>query len=341
MPELRIDPLSGARVIVADERGDRPGAWDGIEPRPAVERESDPFAEGHEQRTPAELYAVRPGGSRADSPGWKVRVVPNLYPALTAARPGAEGSSGADPLGSGRGEVDLLAAREAVGGHEVIVSSPRSVDSLLDLSVEELELAMGVWRERMGVHGQAACRHLIVNEGRSAGASLPHTHAQLYALPFVPAAVARERERFRAYFERTQGRNLLEDLVVEEVRRAQRLVAVDREAVAFCPFAAAVPFQLQVVPRRAVARFEDEGPLAAGLLHDALRRLASALGALPALNLWIRTAPSGAETFCWRIDVMPRLAQPAGLELGTGVSLNALAPERAAARLRAVEAHAG
>ena len=91
---------------------------------------------------------------------------------------------------------------------------------------------------------------MIVNEGKEAGASLPHTHAQLYALPFVPAAVARERERFTAYSDRTQGRNLLEDLVQEEVRRRERVVAIDDEAVAICPFAARVPFHFMLVPRR-------------------------------------------------------------------------------------------
>ena len=105
--------------------------------------------------------------------------------------------------------------------------------------------------------------HVIVNEGREAGASLPHTHAQLYALPFVPAAVARERERFTAYSDRTQGRNLLEDLLQEEVRRRERVVAIDDEAVAICPFASRVPFQVQIVPRRPRRRFEDDGPLGA------------------------------------------------------------------------------
>ena len=142
-----------------------------------------------------------------------------------------------DPLASGRGEPELFASRPAAGDHEVIINSPRPVASLLELSLEELAEAMAVWQLRMAAHGGAACVHLIVNEGKDAGASLPHTHAQLYALPFVPAAVARERERFTAYSDRTQGRNLLEDLVQEEVRRRERLVAVDDEMVAICPFA--------------------------------------------------------------------------------------------------------
>jgi UDPglucose--hexose-1-phosphate uridylyltransferase len=216
----------------------------------------------------------------------------------------------------------------------VIVNAPHPVSSLAELEPSQVEVAMEVWRERMRVHGDVPHRHLIVNEGREAGASLPHTHAQLYALPFVPAAVARERERFTAYSDRTQGRNLLEDLLQEEVRRRDRIVAIDREAVAIAPFASRVPFQVQIVPRGPRARFEDDGPLAAALLHDVLGRLGRALGALPPLNLWVRTAPAGADYFCWRIDVLPRLTHLAGLELGTGVNVNIMPPELAAEKLR-------
>jgi UDPglucose--hexose-1-phosphate uridylyltransferase len=326
-PELRIDPLSGLKVIVAGERGARPGAWLDVEPRPPVDPERDPFAAGHEDQTPPEVYALREDGG-----GWKVRVVPNLYPALTPGEPG----TAEDPLGSGRGEPDLFTARPALGAHEVIVNAPDPVSSLAELPPEQVETAMSVWRERMRVHADAAYVHVIVNEGKEAGASLPHTHAQLYALPFVPAAVARERERFTAYSNRMGGRNLLGDLVQEEVRRRERVVAIDDEAVALCPFGARVPFHLQVVPRRPTARFSDEGPLGARMLHQALNRLAAVLGSLPPLNMWVRTAPRDAERFCWRIELLPRLAQLAGLEIGTGVHLNVLAPEDAAGRLRGV-----
>ena len=329
MPELRIDPLSGLRVIVAGERGTRPGAWLDVPQRPPIDPESDPFAEGHEDQTPPEVYALREGSAR-DSPGWRVRVVPNLYPALEPGEPDPV----ADPLGGGRGEPDLFASRPARGAHELIVNSPRPVWSLAELEADEVETAMFAWRERMWEHQRASYVHVIVNEGREAGASLPHTHAQLYALPFVPAAIARERERFTAYSDRTQGRNLLADLLQEEVRRRERVVAIDDEAVVLCPFASRVPFHLQVVPRRPAPRFHEDGALGARILHEALCRLGSALGGLPPLNLWVRTAPRDAEHFCWHIDVMPRLAHQAGLELGAGVHLNVLTPEDAAGRLR-------
>jgi UDPglucose--hexose-1-phosphate uridylyltransferase len=326
-PELRIDPLSGLRVIVAGERGSRPGAFLDVPPRQPIDPESDPFAAGHEDRTPPEVYRL-PG----DDGSWRVRVVPNLYPALS---PG-DSDPGADPLAGGRGEPDLFAAQAAHGDHEVVVNAPDPVHSLAELEPEQVDAAASVWRERMRAHADAAYVHVIVNEGKEAGASLPHTHAQIYALPFVPATVARERERFTAYSDRTQGRNLLEDVVQEEVKRGERVFAIDDEAVALCPFAARVPFHMQIAPRRPAARYSDDGPLGARLLHESLRRLGAVLGELPPLNLWVRTAPRDADRFCWRIEVMPRLAQLAGLEIGTGVHLNVLAPEDAAARLRDV-----
>jgi UDPglucose--hexose-1-phosphate uridylyltransferase len=332
MPELRIDPLTGLRTIVAGERAGRPGGGFSVDPQPELDPEGDPFLEGHEDRTPPEVFALRPDGGAENTPGWRVRVVPNLYPAL-ASEDGLPGP-GADPLGEGRGQPDLFPVRQAAGAHEVIVNCPQALNSIAALDAEQLGVAMDVWRARMRTHDDAAYVHVIVNEGREAGASLPHTHAQLYALPFVPAAIARERERFTAYSDRTQGRNLLEDLLQEEVRRRDRIVSIDREAVAICPFAARVPFQLQIVPRKPRTRFEDDGPLAANLILDVLGRLARVLGAVPPLNMWVRTAPQGAEHFCWRIDLLPRLTHLAGLELGTGVNLNIVPPERSAELLR-------
>jgi UDPglucose--hexose-1-phosphate uridylyltransferase len=324
LPEIRVDPLTGLRTIVAAERAERPGAGLHSQPAPPIDHESDPFADGHESRTPPELCAVRPGGGAPDTPGWTVRVVPNLYPSLTSAETDAGPIRDATP--------DLFFAQSATGAHEVIVNGPQPVGSLSELPVEQVGAALDMWRERMRFHAEKP--HVLVNERREAGASLPHTHAQLYALPFVPAAIARERERFSAYAQRNMGANLLADLVQEEVRRRERIVAIDDDAVLIAPYGARLPFQLMLVPRRPRPAFESDGPTGAALLREGLQRLARHLGASPPLNLWVRTAPRGAEEFCWRIDVIPRLTQLAGLELGTGLNLNVVSPERSAALLR-------
>jgi UDPglucose--hexose-1-phosphate uridylyltransferase len=252
-------------------------------------------------------------------------VVPNLYPAL-------EPDAGEPELHE---NSELFYAQPARGAHEVIVNGPQSVLSLAELPPEQVAAAVEVWRARMRAHEDAAYVQLIVNERREAGASLPHTHAQLYALGFVPADVARERERAGAYTARTMGHTLLEDVIAEEVRRDERIVAIDEEAVLLAPYASRMPFALMLAPRRPCPRFETD-TAGATLLYGGLCRLARLLGSSPPLNLWVRTAPRGVDQFCWRIDIAPRLTHLAGLELATGLNLNIVAPEHAAALLRDV-----
>jgi UDPglucose--hexose-1-phosphate uridylyltransferase len=306
------------------------------------------------------VYATRPNGGGADTPGWTTRVVPNLYPALdnnansdadgpksgpsvriSARRPegtssaeaGAFASAG-DPLLASRraGEPDLFASRPARGAHEVIVNGPEHLTAMAELAEAQFADAIETWRERMRAHADASYVQVIVNEGAGAGASLDHTHAQLYALDFVPASVARERERVGAYRERTAGGGLLSDVLVEEVRRRERLVAIDKEAALICPWASRSPFELRVVPRAAAPSFADD-TAGAAMIRTALRLLAERLDR-PELNLWVRTAPRGVDAFHWHVDIAPRLSTKAAFEFSTGVDINTYPPERAATDLR-------
>jgi UDPglucose--hexose-1-phosphate uridylyltransferase len=340
-PEIRIDQLTGLRTILAPARAERPIQF--VDEREPATSEDCPFCEGQEARTPPETWADRPGGGPADSPGWRVRAVPNLYPAVAEGEQGEapEGETGfsasADPLrAAARGaEPDLFSSVPATGHHEVIIHSPKHRVSLAELGDEELAAAVAGWRERMrALAADSAYLQLIVNEGRDAGASLEHSHAQLYGLGFVPAAVARERERFSAYHERTAGGDLLSDIVTEEVRRKDRLVAIDDDAVLVCPWASRSPFELRLAPRRATASFEDDGEVGSRMLATAIRALAGRFDGLPQLNLWVRTAPRGVEQFHWHLDIAPRIGIRAGFEMSTEVELNIFPPERAASELR-------
>ena len=226
-------------------------------------------------------------------------------------------------------DPNLFTALPARGAHEPIEHASRSVTAFADLTLDEARAAAERWRERMRAHEAAAYVHLGVDEG--AGAA---SRAQLFALAFVPAAVARERERFSAHAVRTMGANLLEDLVQEEVRRRARIVAIDDEAVLMCPYASRSPYQLMLAPRRRRDRFEDDGATGAALLHHGLDLLRTRFGDSPPLSFWVRTAPRGAERFCWRIDVVPRLGPATSLERGAGLAHNPVSPERAARELR-------
>ncbi len=345
-PEIRLDQLTGLRTILSPARADRPFDFGGVSIRDDREgAESCPFCEGREDRTPPETWADRPGGGAADGPGWRVRAVPNLFPALgqtheVAGQPEDETggvTAGGDPLRAAtRGtEPDLFRSSVARGFHEVIIHSPRHHASIGGLDDAELSAAVAGWRTRMREHAEAAAYvQLIVNEGHEAGASLEHSHAQLYALGFVPAAIARERERFASYNQHTMGGDLLAEIASEEVRRRERLVAIDDEALLICPWASRSPFELRLIPRSQAPSFQKDGEVGVGMLRTALRALMARFDGMPELNLWTITAPRGAEQFHWHIDIAPRIGIRAGFEMSTGVELNVFPPERAAAELR-------
>src|ERR687886_958611 len=139
MPEVRIDPLTGLRTIVASDRAARPGGGLSATPSEPIDEEKDPFLEGHEDQTPPETYAVRANGSQPDTPGWSVRVVPNLYPALDPE------STEPEPFA----KPELFTASPARGAHEVVINAPQPVCSLADLQVDQVRAALDVWRARM------------------------------------------------------------------------------------------------------------------------------------------------------------------------------------------------
>lgn len=341
-------------MLVTPGRAERP---DQFEAAPWAGHDPDgcPFCEGNESATPPELEADRPGGGSPDGPGWVTRTVPNLYPALIPADPetavaargagaglarggesaGSAFASSADPLlASARGnEPDMFVARPATGHHEVIINSPDHLTSLGRLDDAGLAAAVAAWRSRMRAHADAAWVQLLVNQGPGSGASIEHSHAQLGAMNFVPAVVARERERLNSYRERTAGASLLSEILREEIRRSDRLVAIDEEVALICPWASRFPWEMRIIPRRPTARFEeDEG--GAAMLGRAVQALTSLFDTEPQLNLWVKTAPRGVEHFHWHLDLIPRVESTSAFEIATGVDINMVAPERAAADLR-------
>jgi UDPglucose--hexose-1-phosphate uridylyltransferase len=342
-PEIRIDQLTGARVLLTPGRAERPDQF-GLSPWQPSGPEGCPFCEGNESATPPEIEADRPDGSAPDGPGWRTRTIPNLFPALipefevetgNESGPEAAFASSADPLlaSSRRAEPDLFSSRPAVGHHEVIVNAPRHVVSLAELDPDETAAAMAAWRSRMRAHADAPYVQLILNQGPDSGASIEHTHAQLGATPFVPAAVARERERFNAYRERTAGASLLGEVLREEIRRGDRLVAIDEEVALICPWASRFPFEMRLVPRRPEPSFE-EGDSGASMLHRAVAALSSLVEGELQMNLWVKTAPRGVEHFHWHLDFAPRLEPTSSFEMATGVDINVVAPEAAAEKMR-------
>ena len=305
MPEYRHDAILDRRVIVAAERSARPyttTANPGLRTGP----DTCPFCEGHEDRTPPETY--RTGDGAPDAPGWRVRVVPNLYPI-----------------------VGTPATGDATGAHEVVILSPDHDRGFAQLEPDQATEVLIVVRERARVHlaaGRAyACAFL--NHGRGAGASIEHPHAQLVAPDAPSDAVAAMTARFST------------DLVAREMADARRaeLVVIDGPAIAWCPPASWSPYLMRVAHRSTRARFDEATDAEVGVVADALRgslgRIHTVLGDVP-YNVIVHSAPPEARAaeMHWHLEVVPRTSVVAGFEIGSGIYANSVAPEQAAAFLR-------
>ncbi len=295
MSQLRHDPLSGHDVIVAEGRSARPTTFAGAT-ADAAGVEGCPFCPGHESQTPPEL--ARTGAGAPGSPGWRVRVFPNLYPIVDA--------------------------------HEVVVLSPDHSRSFADLDDAEAADVVGMWRDRVRAHldGGAAYAVAILNHLRGAGASIAHPHAQIFALDLVPPGVAAETARVRHAARDPVTADAADDALAIE----------RGEVVVWCPHASSAPYLMRVAHTAAGARFDEADDemvaITATTLRDALARLREVLGD-PPYNLVVHTAPPGAAPFHWYVEVIPRISVVAGFEQATGILVNTVPPERAAPELRA------
>lgn len=326
MPELRYDPFRGKWTIIAADRGARPSSF-------ARRQEHDgdngvcPLCPGNEAMTPPEIYAVRGDGSLPDTPGWSIRVVPNKYPALSL-------SAAPEVV-----EPGLYAAAGAFGSHEVIVETTSHELQMADLSPEQISEVLRVYRRRVNdLFGDQRIDTVLLfkNYGAAAGASLIHAHTQLAALPFTPVDIRSETEAFARYGE-VAGGCLMCRVLEEEASRGRRIVDAGRGFVVFAPFASRFPYETWIVP-------EEHAPCFTTITDDGCLQLAHVLRSLlyrlreevqdPPYNLVLHTAPAGVEGFHWHLELGPRLTTLGGFELGTGVMINTVAPETAAAILR-------
>ena len=334
MPELRKDPVLGRWVIIASERARRPDDFrdvcsDDRDKAPAF----CPFCEGNESKTPPEILAYREPGSQPNGPGWRLRVVPNKYPALQV-----EG----DLEKRGVGVYDRM---NGIGAHEVVIESPKHVESVTELDHETLRDCFVACRDRLldlRRDSRMSCGMIFKNVGEAAGASLEHSHTQIIVTPVVPRTVQQEMEGSRKFFD-YRGRCLFCDIIEQERADGRRIVADHGNFVAFLPYASRFPFETWIVPRTHRSHFEDiEGSEADELAHvlkSSLAKIERALGR-PPYNYMVHSTPLSMprlEHYHWHIEIIPRLTKVAGFEWGTGFYINPVPPESAAEFMREFE----
>jgi UDPglucose--hexose-1-phosphate uridylyltransferase len=307
--DIRTDPLTGVTVVFDEARHDRPRGIDVISTVPVG---SCPFCLGHERDTPPEVLAVRERGE-PDTPGWTVRVVPNRYPAFAR--------------------------------HEVVIVSPDHSARVGELEPAALASALSAMAARVGDIGRDPDVRSVMwfqNQGPLAGATQPHAHWQIAGMPLESPVLEREVLLSRAAFEVEGACGYCSRL--GEIDAAHPAYVASTDAfVAWAPIAPRVPFETWIAPRIHAAGFHGDLPDAlslATLLIDVLGRIDRVLDR-PDFNL-VCHALHGERmrdehdhrAYHWHLELLPRTVRIAGFEFSSGLFLNGVRPERAAAHLR-------
>jgi len=339
MSELRQDRTTGAWSIIAPNRGERPHDHSaGGEPCDSGKGDC-PFCAGHEAALPSITSEI---GQDAP-PGWRVRTVPNLYPAL-----GPENRSNSE----GRTNPDASTSREAVTGHrrepgegrhEVIIDSPDHDADIPDFDDAQIAALMRMYHQRYVTLAALPKIETVVlcrNHGRMAGASLRHPHTQVLALATVPPRVRSLVNWCRSAHRQTGYCPTCLELAAE-MRDGSRIIEVLDRFVVLVPYAASDPYETWIVPREHQASFaaaEKADLLELGeILRRSTRRVKTVLGKSAAYNLVFDSAPERGSVgafFHWKLRIVPAMVVRGGFELGTDLPINPSSPEADARALR-------
>lgn len=322
--ELRKDPITRSWVVI------------GHPEQAAIPPEPCPLCPGNEGESRT-ILAVP-----AEGP-WQVRVFPHFDPLYRI-----EG----DPARGAEGIYDRM---RAVGAHEIIVESPDHARSLAQMSDEEIDRVLSVFALRLlDLKKDARFKYITLfkNRGPLAGEDWAHSHSQLTATTFVPRRILYELHSARDYFQQ-KDRCVFCDIVRQEEKQGSRVVDSQGDYLAFCPYAARVPYEVWLMSRKHNHLFETPRSGVnrrnlASLLGRILRRLERIS---QAYHLVVHTAPNTlqskgelseywktiADDYHWHIEIMPIVEVRSKSYSIKEVYFNALLPEQAAERLRQLD----
>ncbi len=320
--ELRFDRISAQAVLIAPKRAKRPRSHDSHQCPGCIPALTPP------------AVCVFPEHAEPDGDGWDVRVVPNKFSAFSDSGSNLRYET---PAGC-KGIYD------PAGHCEVVFETRRHIYPVYARTTQEVHYC---FRALVSRYKSARSDPRIKfwfgfkNLGTVAGGTLEHEHWQLYSLPFIPPSIQDRYASAARYFNET-GQNLYRREFEDEANSGDRVVALTDHFLTFVPFAAGMPYEICIAPRRNSADFstmnDEELHGFAASFRDAVTRLNSVHPEL-AFNVVLHTAAfehASAAWFTWHLSILPRLTTLAGIELGINVMINPVAPEEAASTLRAI-----
>ncbi len=335
MPQLRQNYILKEWVIIATERAKRPEQLKenkDISANRLPEYEPDcPLCPGNEVKTGNTTELLR---IPDDKGGWKIRVIPNKFPALV-------------PMNEEEVRVNTsgyLRWMDGIGHHEVLLEHPAHNLTIATMEESTVLEVLYAYQTRLCSLMQLPYVESVIlfrNHGTRAGASLVHPHSQIIALPIIPRdVIARMNEAIRYHEEHREC--IFCRVLKSELEDRQRVILETDHFLLFVPYAAYSPFSMWIFPKRHCSSFCDASPEElkdlSHVLRQALRRLYFGLND-PDYNYIVRSSPKGYQNsafFHWYITIVPRMTRTAGFELGSGMYINPSIPEENAEYLRGV-----
>jgi UDPglucose--hexose-1-phosphate uridylyltransferase len=336
--ELRKDYLLDRWVVIATERSRRP--TDFAKPQQESPKNATcPLCPGNEHMTPpAVMLYLKSNGEiikDKDEDGlrrknWLVRAIPNLFPAFAPPKDPAD-------------QEQIMKSESfgcAVGHHEVLVESPNHDEDPADAELPQLVHLINAYVDRLrelSTKTYVQYVQIFRNHGKEAGASLSHAHSQIIAMPFVPRIISEEMAASKNFWSE-HGKCVFCDIIKKE-SKSSRLILENQHFVVFAPYASVHPMEFWILPKKHDMNIlnltQSEREAFATTLKASLKGLKDLVND-PPYNYGIHLSLNrdSSDYYHWHLEVYPQLSIWAGFEKSTGMYINTVTPETAAAELR-------
>lgn len=228
----RYNPLTGEWILVSPHRAKRP--WQGQEEE--VQKQELP---AYDEKCYLCSGNIRAGGKK--NPDYKdVFVFENDFAALQ--------NESADFAV----EEELFKAKSETGICKVICFSPDHSKSLAEMSIEAIEKVITIWQieyKDLGTQNNVNYVQIFENKGAVMGCSNPHPHGQIWSQSNLPNEIIKKDSQQQKYFSKN-GRSLLEDYVVQELEKNERIIFQNEHFIIVVPFWAIWPFETMIIPKK-------------------------------------------------------------------------------------------
>lgn len=336
--EFRKDIVSGDWVIISPKRSKRPDQFikkeSASRSKKKASKEGCPFENPQKNGNSLPILAYPDFGHGSDNnldQKWEIQLIPNKFPALTHKK--------ICPIANKKGPYFVM---DANGFHDVVITK----DHYKDFPHLDKNIAFQlfkIFKRRYLMFNEHDCLKYILifyNWGPKAGASIFHPHYQIISLPIIPPDVSRSLFGSLRYHQ-DSGKCVHCTMIDYERKEKKRIVYENKEAIAFAPFVSKEPFELRIFPKTHLPYFEEtDDEVIKGVvevLQKVLLKLEKHLGS-PDYNFFIHTAPLIDKNmhfhYHWHIEVVPKFSASAGFEVGTGVEITVVDPDKAASVLR-------